>query len=270
MEQQARQRRRILIAVLAFAGVIVVVIVLVALRGSKSSPNPAASAPPPGAQSPVLAPTSTVSSLGAIPVSSLASAAATGSTTAPKAVSAPPPPDQTGLPEIFYVGAEYCPYCAAERWAVVTALSKFGTWSSLGQTHSSSSDVDPNTPTFSFYGATFSSSYLTFSSVEETTNQPQGNSYQPLQALTDAQKTYVQKYDSDGGIPFISFAGKFTSSTQYDPSVLQGLTFDTVATQAVNGSTTVGTSIQSAAGQLVKTICQLTNGQPGNVCSAFS
>ena len=32
-----------------------------------------------------------------------------------------------GKPEILYVGAEYCPYCAAERWAMVVALSRFGT-----------------------------------------------------------------------------------------------------------------------------------------------
>src|SRR6202043_382420 len=50
-----------------------------------------------------------------------------------------------GKPEILYVGAEYCPYCAAQRWAVVTALSHFGTFSGLGTTTSSASDVDPNT-----------------------------------------------------------------------------------------------------------------------------
>ena len=39
-----------------------------------------------------------------------------------------------GKPGIFYYGAEYCPYCAAERWPVVVALSRFGTWSNLQQT----------------------------------------------------------------------------------------------------------------------------------------
>ena len=33
----------------------------------------------------------------------------------------------SGSPELFYYGAEYCPYCAAERWSVVIALSRFGT-----------------------------------------------------------------------------------------------------------------------------------------------
>src|SRR5258706_2836824 len=37
-----------------------------------------------------------------------------------------PPPTltgPTGKPEFLYMGAEYCPYCAAERWAMVVALS---------------------------------------------------------------------------------------------------------------------------------------------------
>ena len=41
------------------------------------------------------------------------------------------------------MGAEFCPYCATERWSVVMALSKFGTFSHLVGTTSSSTDVDP-------------------------------------------------------------------------------------------------------------------------------
>lgn len=31
-----------------------------------------------------------------------------------------------GKPGILYYGAEYCPYCATERWAVAAALARFG------------------------------------------------------------------------------------------------------------------------------------------------
>ena len=41
-----------------------------------------------------------------------------------------------GKPEVLYIGAEYCPYCAAERWAMVQALSRFGTFSNLHFIHS--------------------------------------------------------------------------------------------------------------------------------------
>src|SRR5712692_8559609 len=42
-----------------------------------------------------------------------------------------------GKPEVVYVGAEYCPFCAAERWALSVALSRFGSFSGLHLIHSS-------------------------------------------------------------------------------------------------------------------------------------
>ena len=53
---------------------------------------------------------------------------------------------------MLYYGAEYCPYCAAERWAIAAALSRFGTWSNLKITASSHTDVYAETHTFSYYG----------------------------------------------------------------------------------------------------------------------
>ena len=29
---------------------------------------------------------------------------------------------------VFFMGAEFCPFCAAERWAIVGALDRFGKW----------------------------------------------------------------------------------------------------------------------------------------------
>ena len=268
LEQQRRQRQRMILALVAFAAVIAVVVVLVVVKASQNKTS-VATAPPPGSASPSLAPTTVVDNLAAIPVADLAAAAKSGLAVAPKALTAPPPPGQTDKPEVFYVGAEFCPYCAAERWAVVTALAKFGQFKNLGQTHSASGDVDPNTPTFSFYGASYTSPYLAFSAVEQTTNQRQGSGYAPLQSLTSAQQDYVSKY-GNGGIPFVSLASKFVVSTQYDPAILQGKTFDAVAADATNPATTIGKSFQAAAGVLVGDLCQLTNAQPAAVCSAFS
>ena len=89
-----------------------------------------------------------------------------------------------GKPGIFYSGAEYCPYCAAQRWPLVVALSRFGTWSNLSQTVSgASSGPFPETPTFSFYGSTYTSPYLAFQSVE-TADQPEEE--RQLHAAADA------------------------------------------------------------------------------------
>ena len=83
-----------------------------------------------------------------------------------------------GKPEMLYMGAEYCPYCAAERWAMIVALSRFGTFSGLATVHSAAAngagnaEPYPNTPTWTFVHATYTSKYLTFTPVEEQTNIP--------------------------------------------------------------------------------------------------
>src|SRR6202012_1289098 len=77
-----------------------------------------------------------------------------GSTSAfPVSAAGASPLTVNGFPRIFYAGAEYCPFCAAERWAVVLALSRFGTWTGLGETRSSPGDQFPRTATFTFDGA---------------------------------------------------------------------------------------------------------------------
>ena len=47
-----------------------------------------------------------------------------------------------GKPEMLYIGAEYCPYCAAMRWSMAVALSRFGTLSTpLHGIHFAQSDL---------------------------------------------------------------------------------------------------------------------------------
>src|SRR5207249_3539085 len=32
----------------------------------------------------------------------------------------------TGKVQVLFVGADYCPYCAAQRWSIIAALNRFG------------------------------------------------------------------------------------------------------------------------------------------------
>ncbi|MBO0775058.1 MAG: DUF929 family protein, partial [Actinobacteria bacterium] len=41
-----------------------------------------------------------------------------------------------GKPEVVYMGAEYCPFCATERWAMAVAFSRFGTFHNVSAIHS--------------------------------------------------------------------------------------------------------------------------------------
>jgi hypothetical protein len=181
-----------------------------------------------------------------------------------------------GKPEILYVGAEYCPYCAAQRWPMITALSRFGTFSGLKTTHSSSSDIYPNTPTWTFYGSTYTSKYINFTPVEETKNYRQGNSsnqnapYVTLQAPTSAQNALVNQYDSNGSIPFIDMGGKYVqvgNLAPYGPQVLQGKSWNQVAAAMSQPTSTIAKGADGSANYMTAAICKLTNNQPSTACT---
>lgn len=186
------------------------------------------------------------------------------------------------VPEILYIGAEYCPYCAAQRWSTIIALSRFGTWSNLGNMTSYAHDVYPNTPTFTFEKATYTSPYLVFASVEEYTNyiDPTTNYYKVLQKPTTAQLKLIEKYDTpkyipgltkaDGNpIPFITFDNKFlVSGASYSPDTLSNLSRSNVATGLSDSSSPVTDAIIASSNYQTAAICSLTKNMPANVCTS--
>jgi hypothetical protein len=180
----------------------------------------------------------------------------------------------SGKPEVFYEGAEYCPYCAAERWSTAVALSRFGTFTKLPETSSSSSDIDPSTSTLSFYGSVYSSSYIDFVPLEETTNQPNGNGgYTVLQTPTADEAKIIQTYNAapytnSPGIPFMSIANHYLElGPGYDPASLAGLSQQDIANDLSNSSSTVAKNILGGANYLTAAICAVTNNQPASVCT---
>jgi thiol-disulfide isomerase/thioredoxin len=177
--------------------------------------------------------------------------------------------DADGKPIVTYVGAEYCPYCAAERWALAVALSRFGSFTNLSATHSASDDVYPNTQTLSFYGSSYSSPYVDFQPVEEATNQVVNGSYQTLQTPTAAQSALLAKYDSAGSIPFLDIANKYVvTGASYSPQVLQGLSRDQIAAELSNPSSAVAQAIDGTANDITAALCNVTGNQPSSVCNA--
>jgi len=185
-----------------------------------------------------------------------------------------------GKPELLYIGADFCPYCAAERWAMIIALSRFGTFSGLSTIHSSTTDVDPDTPTFTFYGSSYTSKYLSFVSVEETTNYRQGNSASPsvqyvsLQTPTAAEQSLLNTYDpgSDGSpIPFIDIGNKYVEISNlapYGPQDLAGLTWSQIAAALRDPSSSVARGIDASANYLTAGICEMTGNQPASACTS--
>ena len=100
-------------------------------------------------------------------------------------------------------------------------MSRFGTFSGLTTTTSSSSDVYPNTVTFTFRSAKYASQYVEFAAVE-TTDRDQN----PLQSPSPDQQQLVTKYDSAGTIPFVDFANKYAfNGATYTPDVIGGMSW---------------------------------------------
>ena len=174
-----------------------------------------------------------------------------------------------GKPEILYVGAEYCPFCAAQRWALTVALSHFGVFSGLGTTHSSSSDLYPDTPTLSFYGSTYTSTALDFTPVELATNEAVGGQYPTLQKLTSAQQAVLDTYDrapytsEPGAIPFIDIGNRFVMiGASYSPTVLLGKSFAQIASALSHPSSAIAQAVDGTANLLVAAITQATGIHP--------
>ncbi len=212
-----------------------------------------------------------------VPAATLEKIGVPGDITPPvRLPSGTPPVEGDGKPMVLYIGAEYCPYCAGERWPMVVALSRFGTFSDLGTTTSAADDVFPNTPTLSFYGSSYTSDYLTFSSAETETSQPaSGGGYTRLQDLTSEQQQLFSTYNteqitgSSGAIPFVMIGNLYTwAGTTVDPGFLKGKSFAEIANALADPSSAIGKAIDGSANHITAMICQLTGNQPSEVCSA--
>lgn len=241
--------------------VVVIALIAAVLSGGDSDPAPTTLAPDAAADA--------VRRVTGVDPAAL-DAVGVGTVNGPAAVVQGTPLRVDGKPEVLYIGAEFCPFCAAQRWGLIVALSRFGTFDGLEVSRSSSTDVFPDTPTFTFHGSSFTSDVVAFTAVETATNEPDGNGgYQPLDTPTPEQIAVVQELNPQGGIPFIDFAGEFAiSGASFDPEVLQGKSAAEVAAELTDPSSPVAASVLGTANMMTATICQLTGGQPVAVCTS--
>ncbi|HEY2638334.1 MAG TPA: DUF929 family protein [Streptosporangiaceae bacterium] len=173
-----------------------------------------------------------------------------------------PPLTVGGKPAVVFVSEESCPFCAAERWSLVVALSHFGTWSNLGSTRSSATDAYPNTASFSFRTAHYRSAKITLRTTELADNT--GRALQPETPL-DAKligtydvPPFVNSADQSGAVPFLDIANHYIlAGAQYNPQVLSGLSASQIASQLRNPSSPVAQAIDGSARVIVAAIDQV-------------
>jgi hypothetical protein len=273
--QRAQRRNRLLIAGGAIVVVVAVVLSLVLLQGGNSGSSGTAAGGPSGPTGASL--TALTDKVTSVPAATLDQVGG-GTVTAPPTTISGAALTSGGKPEMLYIGAEYCPYCAAERWGMIVALSRFGTFKGLATIRSAerngagTAEPFPLTATFTFVNASYTSKYLTFTPVEETTNipDPATGGYTPLQTPTAAQQALIQKYDAanNGAIPFIDYGNKFMSvGASYNPGVLSGLSWTQIADDLSTPSSAVAQGVLGTANYATAAICGLTGDQPATACT---
>ncbi len=267
---EARKRKR-----LAIAGAAVGIVVLIALGAVIT--KIVTSGPKTGGSASTAASSEVVTKVTTVPAATLDKIGKGSVDSLPKTITGQQVLTSNSKPLIVYIGAEYCPFCAAERWSMVVALSRFGTFTNLGQTSSSSHDTYPNTPTLSFHGSSYASQYITFQGVETESNQISGNSYAKLDTPTAQQEALIQKFNappyvdskSAGSIPFIDFANQaLVSGSSYSPALFAGKSHMQVADALSDPNSPIAKAVGGTANAFTAQICKLTNNQPGDVCNS--
>jgi hypothetical protein len=260
--KRAEARRRLLAATGAVTAVLAVVVALVTIKLTSAPARPVATE---SAASSVIARQVTT-----VPASVL-TGVSTGQVITPLQAVQRSGPALTvgGKPVIVFVSEESCPFCAAERWSLAVALSHFGTWSHLGSTTSSATDVYPGTATLSFRAAVYRSTELTLRTTELT-----DNAGHPLQAQTPLDTRlidafdvppYVNSADQSGAVPFLDIANRYIlAGAQYSPQVLAGLSATQIASQLANPSSPVAQAIDGSARVIVAAINQVLAGRAGS------
>jgi Domain of unknown function (DUF929) len=186
------------------------------------------------------------------------------------------PLTSAGKPEVLYMATEFCPYCSAQSWPLIIALSHFGTFTGLNVTRSPTFEGLPPVDGWTFYGSSYTSRYLAFAPVETYSNvlvSPKANpadrtSYRKLQSLTSAEQAAVHQLDVAGQTPFTDFGGKFAETgSDIVPAALAGLTWSQIAADLHRPASTAGAAILFTAGVLTAELCQLTDNRPVAVCA---
>jgi Domain of unknown function (DUF929) len=179
-------------------------------------------------------------------------------------------PTVDGKTQVVFMGAEFCPYCAAERWSMVMWLSRFGTFKNLSEIQSSSTDIYPDTDSFTFYKSSYTSQYIDFNS-----NEVEDRNSQPLQQMSAATTNIVNKWDKPpytaeaGQFPFIDIGGVWTLlTTSYIPSDLANLSWTQIGNDLSNPTSQVAKDIIGNANILTAATCIAMGDTPSSVCSS--
>lgn len=170
-----------------------------------------------------------------------------------------------GKPVVVYIGAEWCPFCAATRWPLVLALLRFGNFTGLEYMVSAPPTQEPiyNLPTFTFRNTTYSSPYIVFQAYE-VENRDRVQIRQPPPNYSAVWSLF------GSGYPFIDFANRYALPGSPVGSewfkLIENYNWSQVVA-LIQSNTSVGVQMRAAANAITAAICSLDGNRPSNVCS---
>ncbi len=164
-----------------------------------------------------------------------------------------------GRAPVLLVSAQYCVFCAAERWALVDALRRFGALDGARPSQSAPGDgIATPIPTYDLTQATYTSATVAFQHVDVA--DVHGN---PLQQLSPTQQALLDRYDPQGSIPFLLIGGQYVQlSSGYSPGILQGRSFAQVQQALGDPHTPVAAAIHTEVTHITALICHALSGSP--------
>jgi hypothetical protein len=165
---------------------------------------------------------------------------------------------------VFFMGAGFCPFCAAERWAIVKALSNFGSWEGLHKTTSADHDEKYlNIPTVSFEAAQYTSYYIDFVGWETA-----DRNFEPLQDPNTDYYQIIDNFNPDQIIPFLLIDGQFVQvGAGYSPKLLEGMNHVKVKSEVENPTSSLGKAIRIEVDNITALICKSISNK-ANVCDS--
>ncbi len=193
----------------------------------------------------------------------------------PQVTSGQAPYQVDGKPAVVFVGAEFSPYSAAESWALVAALARFGTFSRLGQESSASDEVFGGTPGFSFDGTSYRSTHVTLEAVdtyESTLSSTAPAGFSTLEEPSASVLSLVRRYDGQDGdavLPFLDVGGRVVvvgDAIGFSPGVLGSMSMSQVAGALTDPTSAAGQAILGAANELTAALCVVDGGVPTATC----
>jgi len=171
---------------------------------------------------------------------------------------------------VFYLGADFCPFCAGQRWPLLLTLMRFGHFRGVKYMRSSTDDVYPDTVTFTFYQSHYRSDYIEFIPVEFRDRKGK-----PLQSPTTQQRKIYSKFDappytrSTGGIPFVYIDGQYLLTRPLlMPGEIQHMDWKQVAAALEKRDSAQFRKLMPRVNLFTAVLCRVDGGKPDKACSA--